>query len=478
LDTSEILEVVRQNTVRRPTDGRGIMDFSAMQPPTDPIEPGEESILAWFRELGKRLWLPLRGHLKHGGVTVGWYSALAPITYRSEALRDPSWDLSHGTHGPGFSQWGDGDGGVNREYHRNSSEPLEPLVVERSFHGVKPGYLELCEELRLFHNLWEDPHSRGHFHTMDESGTPTLVAVLDAEFAWVSTPLIRQYQAAKQMDLLLYIDSVVRFDPSIPAPARHEWAEADLNATLAVGAGSGTGISRLLGTRVLAAPPVDQCRIWPFESADDDFPEFVIGTDDMGNEVKFTSDPERLANFFGANPDAPNYLTPVYFRREVLGKYYKRPDVFTVEGGYLRCAGLWGLRMDNDAEDSVIVWLGDLGRDLPAKERPYWLSYNIPPNRPISESTYKTAILGEFADAAAPDLRLRAEYRQLAKSWTARHGWPLFREPEPGDAHVLDLVRLPLHDSESEFEELVGVLTKLLVDFLNEPALVSRAAAG
>ncbi|MGA2499999.1 MAG: hypothetical protein ABSH20_19855, partial [Tepidisphaeraceae bacterium] len=163
---------------------------------------------------------------------------------------------------------------------------------------------------------------------------------------------------------------------------------------------------------------------------------------------------------------------------DVLMKYYDRPEVYTVESDCVRCASSWLLRMDNDAADSVIVWLGNLGRDLPAKERLYWLSYNIPPNRPVSNSTYKRAILGEWADSESPDVRFRSEYRVLADGWTKAYGWPLFREPEPGDVHILDLVRLPLHDSESELEETVGNLTKLLVDFLNEAELAGQLPPG
>jgi hypothetical protein len=454
------------------------MDFKPFLPPTDSADPEQQTILQWFRDQGRRLWLPLSGHREEGGVNIGWYSGLAPIPYRSDALKVPDWDLSHGPHGPGFSGWSDGKGGRNQTYHRISSEPLEPLVIERGFDGVKPGCTELSEEFRLFHNLWQDPSSPGHFYIFDESGTETLAAVIEDGSVWAATPLVRQYQAARQMDLLLFVDSVVRFDPSLPKPSRKQWTEADLNASLVGSAGLDTPTSLLWGTRVIPAPPIEQCRIWPYEVAGDDFPEFVIGTDDLGNEVKFTCNPDRLANYFGANEGAPNYLTPIFFRREVLTKYYKRPDIFTVEDGYLRCAGLWGLRMDNDAAESVIVWLGDLGQDLPAKERLYWLSYNIPRNRGLSESTFKRAIEGEFADSSSPDLRFRSEYRQLTELWSKRHGWPLFRAPEPGDAHALDLVRLPLHDSESELEEIVGNLTKLLVDFLNEAGVAGQLPPG
>jgi hypothetical protein len=98
---------------------------------------------------------------------------------------------------------------------------------------------------------------------------------------------------------------------------------------------------------------------------------FIIGTNTHGQPVKHTCDPEKLANYFSKNPDAPHYLTPVFFRTEVLSKYYADPQKYSVEDGYLRCGGLWGVRVDNDHPDYVVVWLGDLGRDLSESERNY-----------------------------------------------------------------------------------------------------------
>ena len=109
------------------------------------------------------------------------------------------------------------------------------------------------------------------------------------------------------------------------------------------------------------------------------YQEFTIDTDGSGKPVRQTCDPDKLANYFGKNPDAPHYFTSVFFRGEVLAKYYADPAKYSVEDGYLRCGSLWELRMDNDHTDVVVVFLGDLGRDLSEAERNYWLSFNIPP---------------------------------------------------------------------------------------------------
>jgi hypothetical protein len=53
----------------------------------------------------------------------------------------------------------------------------------------------------------------------------------------------------------------------------------------------------------------------------------------------------------------------------VLTKYYAHPERYSVEDGFLRCQGLWGLKLDNNHHEYIIVFLGDLGRDLPSDEQ-------------------------------------------------------------------------------------------------------------
>ncbi len=448
-----------------------------LQVPARPADPGQEHVRAWFSDLGAGPWLPLCAGIDEDGWHIGTLSAVAPPSYRDQALSAPSWDLHHGSHGPGFAQGQDASGEWVTTYLRVSSEPVEPLVVERDFHGVRPPYRELSEEFRLFHNLLEEAGGM-RFLKFDDAGMDTLAGEITPDRVVVLTRLVRQYQAARRLDLLLFIESTVFYDPSLPTPADEEWVTGEMNGELYTGEVDGRPFSRFLATRVLPPPPIEDAGIWPFEEADTRYPEFVIDTDSAGRLVRHSCDPDTLSNYFGANPGEPHYLTPVHFRRDVLVKYFDRPELYTVEDGYLRCAGLWGLRLDNDAPDTVVVWLGDLGRDLPASERDYWLAFNVPPAGGISETTFRRAILGQWTDPQSADLRFRVAYEELREAWKRRFGWPLFRDPDPGDRRLLDTVRRPLHDTETEFEDLVRTLTRLLVDSLHEAELSRSLPVG
>src|SRR5262249_54273851 len=53
------------------------------------------------------------------------------------------------------------------------------------------------------------------------------------------------------------------------------------------------------------------------------------------------------------------------------------------------------------------------------------------------------------------------------------YGWRLFSPLHEDDAHVLAKLHVPASDSQSEFDEQVLYLAKLLVDYLNEDAIAN-----
>ena len=49
--------------------------------------------------------------------------------------------------------------------------------------------------------------------------------------------------------------------------------------------------------------------------------------------------------------------------------------------------------------------------------------------------------------------------------------WPLYKPLSDEDGYVFDQIRRPLGDSQAEFDQLVLLLCKLMVDSLNEKEL-------
>ena len=234
--------------------------------------------------------------------------------------------------------------------------------------------------------------------------------------------------------------------------------------------------SRLIGKAILAPPARSEAGGSPF-TEDDKRPEvtFIVDVDRNGNNIESTSNPHKLDDHSGANSGTRDYLTPVYFRREVLAKYYLEPERYSVSDGRLSCMHLWSCQIDNDLDSYIVVFLGDLGRDLPYEERLHWRQFNVPPDGGVSETNFRRSLLAQPVDAKAPDLRFRREYSDLMIEWERAQGWSLFLPLSPGDEHVLETIRVPVTNSQAEVDEQIIHLTKLLVDSLNEKELEARA---
>ena len=238
------------------------------------------------------------------------------------------------------------------------------------------------------------------------------------------------------------MDSVQFFDEPQEEISR-EICESGLYASWHVTNDSFSGkpaFGRLLGKRLIDALPIEKCGIWPYED-EATYESFIVGVLNDGSEAHFTSDPDRLADYFGKNSGSPHYLTPVHFRKDVLKKYLEKPSLFSIEDGYLRCGSKWGLRMDNDHDDKVIVFLGDLGRDLPESEQRYWRSFNIPPDGGLSDTCFKRSFLGQCADPTNPELAIKFERQKLLEKWHEAFGFKLYVEFHKDDSGVLTDVR-------------------------------------
>ena len=335
--------------------------------------------------IGKGPWLTVYLSEKSKDGHVAFFSVLIPNAKVADALKRDDWEFHIGDGKPQNIQFGLTEGRI--EYFRyGNNDGIEPLVFFRDFDDVKPGYLEVSEEFRLYHNLYYDPKSKKYLK-INSDGLEEEVLIIGTDVVKVRLNEVRQFLAAKQMHLAVFFD-VMRYSPAslgdLGLKQTRQYIEDD-NTFYYIGVtpcddsfGSGhKSMSLMTGKKLILGCGRENCGIWPFDKEVEQYPGFIIGADEHGNQVKHTCNPEKLANYFGKNPNAPHYLTPVFFRPEVLAKYHADPQKYSIEDGYLRCASLWGMRIDNDHSDHIVAWLGDLGRDLSEAEREYWRTFRF-----------------------------------------------------------------------------------------------------
>ena len=421
------------------------------------------------------VYLSDRGDPHNHGISC----AMVPSANIEKSLALPTWDLMHGGGCPGAVQHWNG-GTKTTEYCRfGNQDGIEPLVIDRGFYGMRPGYIEISEEFRLFHRLYHD-RKQDHYIKIDDDGAETLVAVVEPHRVQVRLKEIRQFLAIKEMHLAIQFDCREHSAHSLEKLGLEEGGADQRDGLLCWGLHFGDfggvtdyrAFSRLLGKRLIPPLPKEKSGFWGYA---DEEPkkcvDFIIGVDENGDEILSTSDEDQLGNNFGANRGKPHYLTPVHFKKEVLDKYYQQSSKYSVEDGYLRCGGLWGMTMDNHHKDKVVAWLGDLGRDLPYAEQLFWRSYNVAPVGGVSETFFKRQILAQFTDSDRPEHNFKHLYQTLQESCTEKLGWALLLPLTAEDAHYFESLRVPASDEQKDFDDLVLALSKILVDSLNEKQL-------
>jgi hypothetical protein len=119
----------------------------------------------------------------------------------------------------------------------------------------------------------------------------------------------------------------------------------------------------------------------------------------------------------------------------------------------------------------VEVYLGDLGRDLPAAEWGHWKSYNVPPQGKMDEGRYRRDFLNQPANSKDPvgDLqRARAKAADVSETFLGSPIW----KPLPTDTRAeFESLVGPLSDAPAALGQALLVLTKALVDGIDPAPL-------
>jgi hypothetical protein len=439
--------------------------------------PGDIFFEDWIdyiqERVGQEQWVTVYSSNIGEWGTTHFFCALIPNLMVAKSLKSYSWDLCVGCGKPGCSVSYDSEGNRMVTYHRyGDNSGVEPLIHYRHFYDIKKSYIEVSEEFRLFHNLYYD-NVNNKFIKINDSGVEDNVIIIEEDRVQIKLKPLKQFLAIKEMHLAIYF-SIDRYAgntldqlglendrTTVKKDKLHYYfllyeRKTDDKQTF----------SRLEGKKLISGMPREKIGIMPCEE-NDDYVEFIIDINENGEPIYHTCNPETLADYFGKNPHAPHYLTPVFFRREVLAKYYSRPDIYSIEDGYIRCGGLWDLQIDNNHDTNVIVFLGDLG-ELPSEERHYWKSYNVAPEGTVSDVNFKRIFLAQFSEPQKGDLAFKYQFKCFQEKWLKRFGWFLFKPLSEKDEHNFKVLRVPISDDQFEFDQQSLALTKVLVDSLNE----------
>lgn len=437
----------------------------------------QQEIREWIEGLlGNEIMIPVFGPYNKKNMDIYFQSYLIPVEKAVDQLNTDTYDI-HSSLLPGFTQygaWEDSEVVYNRY---NSNINAEPFVIVRDYHGLADEEYEIVEEFRLLFNLYYNRQSQ---ELIDLEEEVIVVKINENKSIHVNKKYLKRYLAIKKMALILHIDSRYIFEEYNDSIKNDSFSFRNSENTMMYNlnifktkcTGKPQTCSILYGKKIIYGCALSDCGIWPY-SEKKEFESFIIGVDDDGNEIYNTSNPDELSNYFGANPTAPHYLTPVYFDSGVLNKYYSKPEKYEVGDCIIRCGTLWSLYIDNQNKGYVSVYLGDLGRDLPSKrEQLYWKSYNKAIDGKLSHTKFQRDFMASFTNPEAIDFIFKNTYIKTNKIFEEKLGWKLFLDLDKQDIYNFEGLRIPINNSIVEMDILTLSLVKVLLDSLNEKNIV------
>lgn len=406
------------------------------------------------------------------------FSCLSNLELEEEILGGTDWIRHVEDFDPGFCVTGDGI-----LYGNGRDEAFDYLVKKVYFHSLERAQLHVSQEFVFLFGLLRGDD--GNYYAVDECGREEMVVEVGDDLARFRTKYLMRYIAAKQMLYVQFVDSRVASSEHYPLGAELVCDEDCREVSCHCGIWFQSTrerdylLSMMCARSIVRPRDVSTCGIWPYdEESEEDYPEFIVEELPDGSFRRFTCDPDRVGNYFGANPGAPHYLTPVYFSPSVLDRYRDDPH-FEVTERRLSCGTQWGVEIDVTVPSRVMLYLGDLGRDLPASERAHFLAHEISPSdQSISATALAQDFFNSFDAPMGPVAAFLAARKELDEAWEENLGNRLFRPLHPDEGDMEKLVYIPSGNGRRELDSVILNLTKLCVDYIDESGLERADSPG
>jgi len=439
----------------------------------------------WQKEISKNrlndVWLKVYCFKREEKDIYATFCALMPNEKNliKRVLMHPYWEISFDYGYPGFWRGG-ADGAIHYErFGRSHGEiPFEPLVLCRSFYGLRENSVELSEDFRLYHNLYYD-RNKNEFIFIDKSGEEDVAAKIEKindDFkVHIKTIYLRDFLAAKKMVLIRFYDHIRYSEKDLTKELGtdiiiYRKSEENFCYEIIIDPKSESILNWKAFSRFLAKdmlPPLPQPKHHDYEFLaginTKKYENFIVGIDSDGNPIECTCNPSVLSPI--------EYLTPTFFKREVLKKYYDQPSKYTVRDNYLSCGSLWGMRYGQNPLGLVHAWLGDLGEYLPYNEQLHWKQFNVLPEGGLGQATIKRELLAEPAEPDGTTHKFKYKFKEFLAFWRNKFGWYLFIPLRKDDEHFMKSLHVPVSEDPLEFDQQIQAMAKILPDSINVPKI-------
>lgn len=359
---------------------------------------------------------------------------------------------------------------------------IEPFIIRQNFHGIANPKFTIIQNFILYHNLYFIKEEK-IYRKIDLDGIEYDVMKIEEEENYeeisINTKHLKEYIADREMSLIRQhehkrfteenikdiLNSKERIELEIKDESKYYtifYMEYDIPTNL-------NAFSMLRGKDIVKPYTKDTNNLFLYKEEEKKYCNFIIGIDDNGNEIEETCNSGELNNYF-RDIGKPHFLTPVFFAKDVLKKYYDNPRKYEIKTRYISCLDLWGIPYDINKNDIVYVWLGDLDR-LPYKEQLHWKQYNLLPEGGITEHRFKSDFLAEFSETDEPLHLFKTAFNNIQELFNDKFGFDLLLQLSKDDLYCSHTLHIPTSNEQMELDQEILKLAKVLVDSLNKKYL-------
>ena len=205
--------------------------------------------------------------------------------------------------------------------------------------------------------------------------TDPVIKYINHEFIQIKTKHLKDYLAARKMLLVRFHEHCRYTDRPIMEIIGKDYDSFDVKNdsqlyTIQVFDEEGNTCAKLRGKDIIV--PYDEPLHYDYHllsGKSQKYENFICELDIHGNTIEYSCTPKQASNEF---------LRPVYFKKDVLQKYWSNPRIYRVVDGHLSYLDIWDISYGQNKCDLIIVWLGDLGK-LPYEEQQHWKQHNTHP---------------------------------------------------------------------------------------------------
>lgn len=403
---------------------------------------------------------------------------LVPAGTEPRALNDTDWI---GSDLGGFSVWGSsaGERGFDTGLALDQDDArIEFFLQARKAVGSPLPQIDVSHPFLWLWDAFEAPDGWRYVNAAGrEQGLIRYVRNADAWKVEVRIQEFRTFLKHYRKSAIVQVDFVTQTEVGgferVDSSFRNGWVNVDFHAVADGLPGTDRpAFSRVVGKYVIGGRLTARRPRWEESGSATRYPAFVYGTDpESGGLLTHTCNPAELGTYFDKDASRLHYLTPVYFRREVLQDYVAEPGRYEVTPFRLSCFSLWGVDISINSAGLVEVYLGDIGSKIPPEDWGHWRTHNVPPEGRMEEGRFRRDFLNQWAESPDPigDLRRARDHANATACRVL--GSDLWR-PLPADLQLSYRSLMgPLSDDESALIAPLLLIAKVFVDGLDSSTL-------